>query len=180
MKWLRSIILGGGAVFLALYSAFAQAESKEYYVKAAFLYNFVKFVEWPDTKAIANVTNIDICVLGSNPFGEAESVFREASTERLKLTLLHERAWKGTNANCHILFISRSEAGDLEQVLAALRTAPVLTVSEIEGFANRGGMIGFVTYQNKIKLVINRKAASTAGLRVDAQLLEVAHEVIDK
>lgn len=179
-RWPLYIALCWASLSVTFSSPRADDESKEYFVKAAFIYNFVKFVTWPGDAAIDNLTNINICVVGANPFGEAQSVFKEASSARLKLSLVHEPSWKNQNANCHILFISRSEAGSLDQILQAVRSMPVLTVSEVGDFANHGGMIGFISYQNKIKLVINRKAATTAGLKIDAQLLEVAHTVIDK
>lgn len=147
-------------------------DPKEYLIKAAFIYNFVKFTEWPGDLAVSKQSNLNICVVGSNPFvGGATEVFKKASTAQLKLSVV-----EGTKGTCHILFISRSEASRVDQYLNA--GGPILTVSDIEGFADRGGMIGFVLQDNKIKLVVNTKAATAAGLRIDAQLLEIALRVI--
>jgi len=155
-------------------------DNKEYLVKAAFIYNFVKFVEWPDGKAISTQSNINVCIVGNSPLRKTSDVFRAASTAKLKLSLAEEKSWKDAPQRCHILFISDSEEGKVNDILAGLQGQPVLTVSDIDDFAEKGGMIGFVTSDNKIKLVVNTKATAAAGLKVDAQLLEIALKVIDR
>jgi len=155
-------------------------DNKEYLVKAAFIYNFVKFVEWPDGKAISKQSNIDICVLGDSPILGAGNVFKAASTPKLALALVQENNIKNIAAHCHVVFISKAEQGRLGDTIASLKGAPVLTVSDMDGFAENGGMIGFVTSDGKIKVVVNTRSVSSAGMRVDAQLLEIALKVIDK
>jgi hypothetical protein len=156
------------------------SDNKESLVKAAFIYNFVKFVEWPGSKAIPQQSAIDICVLGDSPMNGTGSVFKAASTPKLALSLVKEDNVGNAAAHCHVVFVSQSESGKLSEILAGLKGSPVLTVSDIEGFAERGGMIGFVMSDNKVKVVVNTKAASSNGMRVDAQLLEIALKVIDK
>lgn len=155
-------------------------ETKEYLVKAAFIYNFVKFVEWPGVKAISKQSAIDICVMGESPLLAASSVFKAASTSKLALSLVPENDIKAAIGHCHVLFISESEAGRMHDILAALKGSPVLTVSDTDGFAEKGGMIGFVMSDSKIKVVVNTKSVTQAGMRVDAQLLEIALKVIDR
>jgi len=158
--------------------ALAQVNPKEYQVKAAFIYNFVKFVEWPGPLAVSKQSSINICIIGSNPFGEAgRQIFERASTPALQLNLVQVKS-SAAATSCHIAFISRSEEGKLADILADLKKSPVLTVSEIDDFASRGGIVGFVTDDNKVKLIVNTGAATTAGLRVDAQLLEIAMQVL--
>jgi len=152
-------------------------DGKESLVKAAFIYNFVKFVEWPDGKSIGKLSNIDICTVGTSSIDNAANVFKAASTAKLKLTLVQEKDWKSAASHCHIVFAGDS---DSQQVIAGLKSQPVLTVSDTDNFAENGGMIGFVHSDNKIKIVVNTKAITGAGLRVDAQLLEIALKVIDK
>lgn len=154
-------------------------DSKEYQVKAAFIYNFVKFVEWPDGKAIAKQSNIDICVIGNTPFSNTGNVFKAASTAKLTLSLVDEKIGKA-GEHCHVVFISASEEGRLGEIVNSLKNTPVLTVSDMDNFAERGGMIGFVKNDNKIKIEVNKKAVTSAGMRVDAQLLEIALRVLDK
>lgn len=155
-------------------------DNKEYLVKAAFLYNFVKFVEWPDAKAISQQSSIDICVVGDSPLMRTGNVFKAASTAKLNLSLVEERNVKNVPGHCHIAFISRSLEGKRSEVLAGLKGQPVLTVSDMDDFAENGGMIGFVMSDNKVKVAVNKKAVTDAGMRVDAQLLEIALKVIDR
>jgi hypothetical protein len=159
--------------------AFA-SDSKESMVKAAFIYNFVKFVEWPNGKKISQQANINICTLGESGVNNTSKVFQAASTDTLRLSLAPQKSWKSAPKDCHILFISGSEAGQMAQILSGLKLQPVLTVSDSENFVEQGGMIGFVVNDNKIKITVNTKAVTDAGLRVDAQLLEIALKVIDK
>lgn len=151
-------------------------ETKAHMVKAAFIYNFVKFVEWPAERAISKQANIDICVVGESTLMDAENVFTAASTPKLKLSLVQEANAKQAAGHCHVVFL----AGDVAEGLRQLKGLPVLTVSDSEGFIDKGGMIGFVMSEGKIKLEVNTRAVSTAGMRVDAQLLEIALRVVDK
>ncbi len=178
---LRYGLAAFAACALALAPPGARADdNKEYLVKAAFIYNFVKFVEWPGALAIVKHSNIDICVVGDSPLSDTGSVFKAASTAKLTLSLVDEKNWRNASQHCHILFISDSEAGKLGEILASLKNQPVLTVSDMDNFAEKGGMIGFVVSDNKIKLVVNTKSVAAAGMRVDAQLLEIALKVIDR
>lgn len=155
------------------------SDNKEGLVKAAFIYNFVKFVEWPGDKAISKQSNINICTVGDDGVSQAGSVFSAASTPSLKLTLRPLDNWRSAAGDCHILFISRLEDAQINSIIANLKSLPVLTVSDSRNFVERGGMIGFVVSDNKVKIAVNMKAATAAGLRVDAQLLEIALKVIN-
>lgn len=168
----------GGSVFapMPLYAD----SSKESLVKAAFIYNFVKFVEWPASKSINQQSSIDICVLGDSTLGSTAQVFKAASTAKLTLALVVEPDAKKIASHCHIVFISQSETIHFNEIIEMLKGQPVLTVSDMDNFAQQGGMIGFVTSENKIKVEVNTKAVIKAGLRVDAQLLEIAKRVIDR
>lgn len=153
-------------------------EDKESLIKAAFLYNFVKFVEWPDDAA-NTARHIDICVLGGNGFAEvAGKVLKEASSPMLQLNLVTGKTPAEAAGQCRVVYVSHTEEGNAQEIIDALKSAPVLTVSDIPNFADKQGMIGFVQVEKKIKLVINADAISRANLRVDAQLLEIAYKVI--
>ena len=160
--------------------AASASDDKESLVKAAFIYNFVKFVEWPAPKKISTLSQIDICALGDSGINKAGKVFQAASTDKLKLNLVSEKDWKSAPDHCHIVFISGNEAAHASQIVAGLKSSPVLTVSDSDDFVEHGGMIGFVVSDNKIRIAVNTKAITSAGLRVDAQLLEIALKVIDK
>ena len=155
-------------------------DNKEYLIKAAFIFNFVKFIEWPGAKAISQQSRIDICVVGDTPLATAGKVFAAASTPKLSLSLVHENNVRSLSAHCHVAFIARSEADHLESILAAVRGQPVLLVSDMEDFVQAGGMIGFISDDSKVKIDVNKKEITSSGMRVDAQLLEIAHEVVDK
>jgi hypothetical protein len=159
--------------------AFAD-ESKENLVKAAFIFNFTKFVDWQGEKAINKQSKIDICVLGDSGIIKNTQVFSQSSSSKLSLSLVHEQNVKNVAAHCHMVFISASEEGRIPEILSVLKNQPVLTISDGEGFIERGGMIGFIKNDARIRLEINKSAVESAGLKIDAQLLEIAFRVIDK
>ena len=149
----------------------------EYQVKAAFLFNFARFVEWPPT-AFENATSpIGVCVLGDDPFGD--SLNRVVAGKMLgERTLMVRRAKKLRElGGCEILFISGSERGHLPEILEELRTAPVLTVGESEDFATRGGEVQFTLEESHVHFLINVDATERAGLKVSSKLLSLAHVV---
>lgn len=143
----------------------------EYDVKAAYLYNFGRFVEWPGTSTDASFS---VCILGRDPFGPIldETLANETTNGK---ALLAKRIAKVADAtDCRIVFISNSEAGHLKEIVEAMHKMPILTVSDIPDFAKRGGVIGFVTSENRVRFEVNTAAASDAGLTLSAELLKVA------
>jgi hypothetical protein len=154
----------------------AQSVSKEYQVKAAFLYNFSQFIEWPP-RALPGQSPLVIGVLGSNPFGNyLEEIVRGERVGYHPLVVLRFRQVSEIQY-CHILFVSQSEANQLDQILAYVRGRNILTVGDIENFAVRGGMIRFVTENNKIRFKINLAAARGANLTISSKLLRAAETV---
>ena len=154
--------------------------TREYQVKAVFLFNFTQFVEWPaDAFAHAN-TPLVIGVLGEDPFGAYldETVRGETVNGRPLIVARYRRVQE--IGDCQILFISRSETEQLEQILASLVGKPVLTVGDVEGFARRGGMIDLATVSGRIELRINLEAAKAARLTISSKLLRPARVVPGK
>jgi hypothetical protein len=148
----------------------------EYPVKAAFLYRFVQFVEWPQASPLPPAS-ITIGVLGRDPFGDVlDKVVLEKMVAGRSLAI-RRFASVAALEPCEILFISSSEMPHLPEILARLQRAPVLTVGEADRFARRGGMIGFFYENNRVRLEVNREAAESAGLRVSSKLLTVARLV---
>ena len=148
----------------------------EYSVKAAFLYHFVEFVEWPRASPLPPGT-VTIGVLGQDPFGD---VLDKAILEKVvagRTLAIRRFATVDALEPCDILFISSSEMPRLPQILARLKEGPVLTVGEADRFARRGGMIGFFFEEHRLRLEVNRHAAERAGLRVSSKLLAVARLV---
>ena len=151
--------------------------SPEYQLKAVFLFNFAQFVEWPASAFPEPDTPLGICVLGQDPFGAYldETVRGETVGNHLLAVRRYRTADEVTG--CHILFVSRQEQGRLREILDSLKGHSVLTVSDAERFASRGGMIRFVTEHNRIRLRINLEAARAAGLTISSKLLRPAQIV---
>jgi hypothetical protein len=176
-----------GATTATPANAVAQASaSPEYQLKAVFLFNFAQFVEWPASAFAGPDTPLVIGVLGQDPFGSYldETVRGETVNGRP----FQVRRYRGVDeiGTCHILFVGRPgadrfagrEGADrLQGVLDSLRGRSILTVSDAEGFASRGGMIRFVTDRNRIRLRINLEAAQAADLTLSSKLLRPAQIV---
>ena len=149
------------------------AQPGEYMIKAAFLYNFARFVDWP-AKAFPNDhTPINVCILGKDPFGDAFEPIKGKIVKGRKLALLRVKRLEELE-QCHILFISSSEDKRLSQILSAIRGKNILTVSDIKMFARRGGTINFVIVEKKIRFEINIEAVRLAGLEISSKLLKLA------
>ncbi len=151
----------------------ARAEvASEYDVKAAFLYNFTKFVEWPPS-ALTERGDFQLCVLGEDPFGRSLEVVADEKVAGRRITLLRTPKL-AEPAGCQILFISRSERARMHQILQDLQNAPVLTVADTGGFLDHGGIINFVLEGSKVRFEINQEAAERAGIKISSKLLQLA------
>jgi hypothetical protein len=172
------------------------AANREYQIKAAFLYNFVKFVDWPAEETADVNQPIIIGILGTDPFGDAfEPVKdthvkgRKVSVERFKS--LGELKKDGEQAEselrsqinairkCHLLFICSSEKGHLGEIIESLKGMPVLTISELDDFAESGGIIELTMEEEKVRFEINLHVAEKADLKIRSQLLRLAKKVIN-
>jgi hypothetical protein len=143
-------------------------------LKAAFLFNFAKFTEWPATVFTEEISPVVIGILGENPFGEdLEKTLHGKFINKHPLVIKEFRSPQQAT-NCHVLFISPSEKGRLPEILEQLRGASVLTVGETNQFIQDGGMINFVMEGNKIRFQINNDEAVKAGLKISSRLLSLA------
>jgi hypothetical protein len=151
--------------------------SREYQLKAVFLYNFGRFVTWPPAAFPAPTSPFIIGVLGQDPFGAAldQAVQGEAIEGHPLAVQRYRRVADARDS--HILFISASEAGRIEEVVAALAARPVLTVCDGDRPGWRGVMIHFRTENRRIHLQINLAATKVAGLTVSSKLLRPAEIV---
>ncbi len=152
----------------------AAETSREYLIKAAFLYNFAKFTEWPAGTFPDGSAPLDICVFGEDPFGAAlDSIAGKAI--RGRTVAVHRVASIEEGAACHLLFISASEATRLSGILQSLRDRPVLTIADMPDFARAGGIINLKTNEEeKIRFEINVAIAKRAGLKLSSKLLNLA------
>ena len=148
----------------------------EYQVKAAYLYNFGKFVNWPAD--VATVSEFDVCVLGTDPFGPLLDATVSDSTINGKRVIAKRIARAQDAADCRVVFIAASESQRLGSDLAVLSKLHVLTVSDNPRFLERGGMIQFVFEGDRVRFAVNLTAAQEAGLTLSSELLKVATKVV--
>jgi YfiR/HmsC-like len=167
--WL-GLALGVAGVFLP---AAAQGAG-EYQVKAAYLYQFLNFVEWPE-RAFANAgASFEICVMGADPFGSDLDNTVRGKRVRGRPVHVQRIAAQVEGKSCHVLFIAASERTRLSRILEAVASRPLLTVSELPGFEEQGGIIRFVVEHDNVRLRINPNNGAAAGLQISAKLLSVA------
>lgn len=146
-------------------------------VKAVFLLNFTKFVEWPLESFPAPQSPIVIAVLGADPFGAALDQAVAGETVNGRPLAIRRFPTLAELEPCHILFISASEEESLPGILRRLRRTGTLTVSDMDGFAARGGAIQFREERGRLRFAISQEAAERAGLKVSARLLSLASAV---
>lgn len=148
----------------------------EYRVKAAFIYNIAKFVEWPAESFNGPKNPLVLSIMGENPFGSA---LKSIENKNVRGRKLHIRLNQETLEieKVHILFISPSEENDLQEILSPIKDRPILTVSDMKSFAQRGGMVGLVRVGNKIQLRINPEVLKRSGLTISSQILKLAEIV---
>lgn len=183
--WLMLLIPG---VLGAGEACQAEPVSPEYQVKAVFLSNFLRFVDWPEIKTPASDASWVIGIVGENPFGKALDVISRKTVKGRKLTVRWfnrepDLAENGRYpdreqiAKCHVVFIAASESSHLPQLLPYLQVHSVLIVGEMAGFLKSGGAINFVKAETLGRFEIHLGNARRAHLEIQAQLLRLATEV---
>jgi YfiR/HmsC-like len=156
--------------------AAAVPAASEYEVKAAFLFQFSRFVEWPPESFASPDAPLTICVIGSNPFGSTLQEISQGESVQTHALAVKAIARVEDLDACHIVFIGSAGGAATAQVLAYLAGKRVLTVGDGSEFTQQGGVIGFVTVNGKVRLHVNRSSAETAQLRISAKLLRVAEQ----
>jgi hypothetical protein len=171
---LASLILGGSGLEVA---ADGNASS-EYQVKAAFLFHFAQFVDWPAEAFKGADSPLTYCTLGEDPFhGALEATLNGKMIGARPVRVLHFRQVQAIQ-ECQIVFIGTPEKKLVATMLANLSTSPILTVGDSEDFVQGGGMIGFFLEDNKVRFDINLDAAEHAKLKISARLLALAKTVV--
>ncbi|GFO60748.1 hypothetical protein GMST_30730 [Geomonas silvestris] len=177
MRALTRALLVLVGVLLGFPALLGAAGNSEYQVKAAFLYNFMKFVEWPGDSLNAAGT-ITLGILGKDPFGEAIEEVRGKTAKGRSIAVVHLRTPEEAR-ECDLLFVCASEKGRFAQILKAVQNYRVLTVADQEGFCQAGGMINLVSVKNRVGFEVNVAAATRARLRISSQLLKLARQVVE-
>jgi hypothetical protein len=168
---------GAMALLFILTAIAAQAQSNlpsEYQLKAAFLFNFAKFIEWPQHAFPSPQSPFNICVFGKDPFG---SSLDEALADKKigdRSILIQRPKDKLELRHCQIAFVSSSETERVNDIVEGLQGVSVLLVGESEGFAESGGTIEFTLEQGHVRFSINPDAAEHANLRLSSKLLALA------
>jgi len=142
-------------------------------LEAVYLYNFGKFVNWPPD-ASSNTAPFSICTLGSEEFqGPLDSVTSNATLQGRKIVVRHLSSIAAADG-CHILYLAEPDSTRLSKDLAAVRTKPILTVSDSPDFLDHGGIIQFVMQDKRVRFAVNLQSANQAHLTVSSELLKVA------
>jgi hypothetical protein len=181
------------AVLVCSYVKADFAASREFQLKAAFLYNFLMFVDWPEGKMADSNSPITIGIIGDDKFKDAFEPIKDKLIGNKKVVVIRfkpfEELKKTDKAEmdkeieairrCHLLYICRSEEASLEDLMNLTNGCGVLTVAGIEKFVESGGgIINFIMEENKVRFEINLNAARRANLKIRSQLLKLAKKVI--
>jgi YfiR/HmsC-like len=148
-------------------------------VKAAFLYNFAKFVQWPEDSFSSPDSPLRMCTFGGTSLGPALEELAQGKIVAGRRVQVQKPRSLQQARSCQVLFIGYQELPRLQEVLAAVRGASVLVVSESPGFAAHGAMIEFVRESDRLRFEINAKAARDARMNISAKLLSLAKNVIE-
>lgn len=164
--------------FLGPQNVFAQ-ESREYLLKASFIYNFTKFIKWPEEVAKEIESDgLNLCVIGKDPFGNLlEQLGQKIRSKGEKISIQRfQLSQKATS--CHILFISGSKKAQLTQLLDKIEGLPILLIGDTPQYAQRGVGINFYIEDNKTRFEINQRAVERRGIKISSQLLNLA-KIVD-
>ena len=147
---------------------------REYQIKAVYLYNFANFIKWPRATFESSSAPFQICVLGDDPFRTQLDLVVENEKIKGRVVKIQRIHYVEESDSCQIVFVSQSKQRYQAHIFAYLQQRPVLTVSDIENFATKGGMVQFYHRGNKIRFIIAPQAVRGAGLQASSRLLQIA------
>jgi hypothetical protein len=151
----------------------------EYEVKAGFVYNFVKFVDWPEKSSPPGRSTMTLCVIGKDPFGSAVEEIRGKTVRGRRLEVRHIYSLRDLR-ECQALFIASSERERLPRIVESAKEANVLTIADSAGFGQQGVIINLLVEDKKVKFEINVEKARQARLVVSSKLLKLAQTLYDE
>ena len=154
------------------------AQLSEIQIKSAYVFNFIKFVAWPDS-VIKSGRKLRLCVVGNS---ELQSTLAQLDNNRVGEYQLHIVRPEGRAEMdaCHVLYIGVQEQNHLAAIIKSLGNAPVLTISDIPGFAERGGAIGLLNRNDRMLFEVNLASTRKAGLQISSQMLNLATNIFGK
>ncbi len=148
----------------------------EYKIKATYLLNFIKYIEWPEQSHPISQGSFIIAILGDDRFGEATNFFTDKTINGRSVVI---RKFKNVDEleNCHILFVSSSERKNEKRIIKLVRGKGILTIGESDTFIKRGGIIEFLLSRAKVNFRINLSIAKKEGFIFSSKLLRIAKEI---
>lgn len=161
-----------GCIIALTSSAHAEAAS-EAAIKTAYLYNFAKFTEWPSSAFASSNAPLNLCVLGRSELGGQVSSLEGKPAQGHDISIKRINSVSEGN-DCHILLVANIERRLLSEITHGLSKTAILTVSDLDGFASSGGMLGLITVDERVQFEANPDAARKAGLKISSQLLSLA------
>jgi hypothetical protein len=173
-------ILGAGAVAAAISLAApapAQTPNLEYAVKAAYLYKFAPFVEWPDSAFASPTSPMVVCIAGDEPFGPVLARTLDGKRAGQRPVVVRKLSRVEGRGDCHVLYLAGSKAQSVGDGLAAVRGTPVLTVTDSRSSGGVRGIVHFVIEANRVRFQIDEQAAARNGLSMSSKLLSLALSV---
>lgn len=171
--------LGLAAACLLLAGHTASAVVPEYKTKAALIFKIGKFVRWPADAFTSADGTFRLCIVGRDDFGDSIDSLGGKTLQGRVIAIARLADPEQSATDCRIVFISDSERDRVPEFLSSIARSPVLTISDIDGFASAGGMVGFATSANKLHFEINAAASKRARLEIGAQLLQLATLIAD-
>jgi hypothetical protein len=174
LKWRRCLVFMAFVTFASTRIHPQDSRPSEHQVKAAYIYNFGKFVKWPDGAPANQSGSFVICVLDQDPFGATLQSTLAGESVGGKPVVVRRLPRAQDATGCHILFIGSAQERDLNKILAVIDDSSVLTVSDMPDFSKRGGMIQFVPVGDRIRFEINLNGAERSRLVFPSELLKVA------
>ncbi len=154
----------------------AEQGGVEYKVKAAFLLNFARFITWPSQNTSAE--GFPLCVVGEDPFGEALAGIETKMVGGKQVSLQYLQSSTMELGQCRMVFVSRSEKNNLSRILKRIAGLPVVSVSDIDGFSDAGGLFEFKDQRGRLSFIINNSKAKSMGLSISSSLLNLAVDVL--
>ncbi len=176
MKLIRHTLVAWLCCYTLLATGSLTADEKslsEYTIKAAFLYNFSRFTQWPEFTTPNG--HFNLCIIGNNPFGDVLQHIEGKEVHGRILKISQSR--NEDMSKCHIAFFSKQTSSRIVGLIHKASKLPVLTVSDIEGFADKGGVIELQIVNNKVRFYINIDAADKAGITISSNLLKLAGKI---
>ena len=154
------------------------ASPGEYQIKAAMIFNMMRFVDWPDTTLSSNDETIDICFVNRGAMSSAIESLRGKQVKG-KVVVVRQAGRSGGFSGCNVLLLSDTDRQSASAILDQTRSTPVMTVGDFRGFAAAGGIFGFIILEGKVRFEVNLTSAQRHRIRISSQLLKLAQTVLE-